>query len=277
MALSTNTAPEPSDCSQLTETNQAMKGNDMTLFANRRRMLLGLATATAAAATGVTASGAPAQQEAPELIALADQLDGTLAAHLAAVAKVERIAKEWGPQWPVPEEEIRRWTGGSKQYRDILGRGVELPWGNCGITRLTNVGTPECFESDAASHRREYERKMKTKSQRGTKFHKLWMEKDTTAIAPARAFWAEVERINEASGIKAAQAEQTATHDALQSLVSRIVLFEERTVAGLVIKAQAMQAWSNVGNFYRLVNLEATAWADEMAATIVRQVTNPTT
>ncbi len=245
----------------------------MTLFANRRRMLLGLATATAAAATGVTTSGAPAQQEAPELIALADQLDGTLAAYLAAVARVERIAKAWGPQWPVPVEEIQRWTGSSERYVDILGRPTELPapWGK-GDKRLVNVGTAECFKNDAAKHRAEYERKMKTKSQRGAKPHKLWMEQSAAAVAPASAFWAEVKRINEASGIKAAQAEQTATRDALQSLVSRIVLFQEHTVAGLVIKAQAMQAWGNVDAFTRAFNLEATAWADEMAATIVRHV-----
>ncbi len=245
----------------------------MTLFANRRRMLLGLATATAAAATGVTASGAPAQQEAPELIALADQLDGALAAHLAANVKVERIAKEWGAQWPVPVAEIQNFGAGSIQYTNIVGRPTELPspW-SAEIPRLVNVGTADGFKEAAARHRREYERKMQTKSQRGAKFHKLWMERDTAAIAPVRAFWAEVERINEASGIKAAQAEQTATRDALQGLVSRIVLFQERTVTGLVIKAQAMQAWSNVGNFYRLLNLEATAWGDEMAATIVRRV-----
>lgn len=245
----------------------------MTLFANRRRMLLGLATATAAAATGVTASGAPAQQEAPELIGLADQLDGKLSAYLATVAKVERIAKEWGPQWPVPVEEIQYFGAGSIQYKNILGRPTELPspW-NAESPRLVNVGTAEGFKNTAENHRLEYERKMKTKSQRGAKFHKHWMERDTAAIASARAFWAEVERINKASGIKAAQAEQTATRDALKDLVGRVVMFQEVTVAGLVIKAQAMQAWGNVDAFTRAFHIEATSWADEMTATIVRRV-----
>ncbi|MBM2290817.1 hypothetical protein JQX09_02755 [Sulfitobacter pseudonitzschiae] len=251
----------------------------MTLFANRRRMLLGLATATAAAATGVTASGAPAHQEAPELIALADQLDSRLSAYLAAVAKVERIAKEWGPQWPVPVEEIQRWTPGSKQYVNILGNPIEVPLDQGGCKRLVNVGTPECFEKDAASHRREYERKMQTKSQRGTKFHKQWWERSAAAIAPARAFWTEVERVNEASGIKVAQANQKIALTALKDLVGRIVMFQEVTVAGLVIKAQAMQAWGRVNKldravaeFHRTLSDQPVNWGEEMAATIVRQV-----
>ncbi len=57
--------------------------------------------------------------------AIADQMDSALVAHLAAVAKVGRIAEEWVPQWPIQGRIIRQrvhvisgsTTSGSDLYR----------------------------------------------------------------------------------------------------------------------------------------------------------------
>lgn len=113
---------------------------------------------------------------------------------------------------------------------------------------------------------------MKTKSQRGAKQMRRWAESDEALIAPAREYWSEVDRITEASGIEAAKVARSAALEALRELVGRIVFYRERTITGLIIKAQAMQAWEAVRPFDRGTNLVAMAWADAMTETILRQV-----
>lgn len=246
----------------------------MTLITNRRSMLLGLVSATTAAVTGNTASGAPTSNEAPELLALADQLEGTLQAHLKAKEEVARIVSIWGPQWPQPDLRIVCYGPGCKTHRDIEGRGVKTEWAP-GIMKVQDLGTPEHFEESAAYYRDEYERKMKTKSQRGAKGARKWAERKAALVEPARVYWEEVDRIEKASGIRKAQEAVSSTRDALQKLVGDILTFQERTITGLIIKAQAMQAWSNVDHFDQAFNRDAVKWADAMSETVIRQ-TAPT-
>ncbi len=243
----------------------------MSIFTNRRKMLMGLASAATAAATGVTASGSVAPQDDAGLIELADGLDGTLQAHQDACATVTSIVEQWGPKWPVPDPEIVRYGNACERHADIQGYGVQTEWGKSGLMRVQSLGTPEYFTSSAASHRLEYERKAATKSGRGAKLHQRWAESDTANIAPSKAYWSEVERITKASGIKAAQQRVRVTRDELRDLVGAILTYRERTIAGLVIKAEAMQAWGNVETFHVALNLEAPKWSEEVAATIVRQ------
>ncbi|MGR3702282.1 MAG: hypothetical protein ACU0A4_09360 [Paracoccaceae bacterium] len=243
----------------------------MTSFiqTTRRRMLLGLAAASTAAATAAGADGQAAESEAPELIAMCDQLAGVVAAYKSAALRVKEIGRTWGPQWPTPADEAVRFGGDSKLHCDIHGRGIRVPrpYGNDHV----HVGTPEDFQKSAERHWAQYERKMQTKSQRGAWSHKRWAERDEAAIEPARKYWSEIDRIKQASGIEAAQNAKSEALDALQNLVGRIVLFEERSITGLIIKAQAMQAWGEVDAFARAFHLDALAWADAMNETIFRQ------
>ena len=85
--------------------------------------------------------------------------------------------------------------------------------------RVQNIGTPEGFEAEYHAHTKEAERKSKLKSQRGMKSEIRWAERSKARMEPARAYWSEVERITAASGIEAAQAAETASRDALRSLV----------------------------------------------------------
>lgn len=236
---------------------------------NRRKMLLGLAAASTAAASG--AAGKEAPKEADELLALADELSDTVAAYKDAESRVSRIAREWGPQWPVPDMRIVRYASDCRTHRDILGRGIQTEWGKGGIMRVMDLGTPEYFEKSARAHWKEYERKMQTKSQRGAKSERRWAERDEELIAPAREYWSEADRITAASGIEEAKAAQIEAMEALRQLVGRIVLYPEKTVTGLIIKAQAMQAWDAVDPFYWKVNLDAQKWAEAMTATVLRQ------
>ncbi|MGR3524889.1 MAG: hypothetical protein ACU0CT_02680 [Paracoccaceae bacterium] len=243
----------------------------MTSFiqTTRRRMLLGLAAASTAAATGASAEGQTAETEAPELIAMGDQLDGFLSAYKSAALRVKEIGDEWGPQWPSPADEIVNYGGGSKMHRDIHGRGIQMPHRHG--KDVVYVGTPEGFKESSERNWATYERKMQTKSQRGAAYPKKWAERDAAAIGPAQAYWSEVERITEESGIKAAQKAKEESQEALRGLVGRIVLFREHSITGLIIKAQALQAWAEVDRFFRIVNPDGPAWTDAMAETIMRQ------
>ena len=233
---------------------------------SRRHVLLGLAaSATAATATGATA----APQENPELVALADDLPAILAAYVAARENVAWIVAEWSPQWPVPDPAIVRHGDLCKPHRGLDGAGIatRMEWG---ATAINSLGTPEHFEASTAYHERMAAMKAETKSRRGVKFHATWAEKDRAAIAPARAYWGEVERITTASGIEAATAQRTATADALHDQVDAIMRADDWTITGAIIKAQALGAWAEVDQFRRTLNPEGPAWADQLAASILR-------
>lgn len=243
--------------------------SQITSTLSRRRMLMGLAASATAATTATATPQAP--EECPELLALAANLDGTAQAHREARARVARIVAQWGPQWPTPADEISNYTSGAP-HRDIQGYPVQSIWRrNPDLTEVRPLGTAEYFEASRDRHRAEYLRKMQTKSQRGAEGCKIQSDRAAAAIEPARAYWSEVERITAASGIKDAKADALAAQDALQALVGQILQHRERTLTGLVIKAQALAAWSEAPEFYRILNPNGAAWADQIAASIVRQ------
>ena len=235
---------------------------------SRRRVLLGIA-ASATAATAAKATAGP--RENPELIGLADGLPAVVAAYVAAREKVEWIVAEWGPQWPVPSDEIKRYGAGCHRHVGIDGAGIATPYGIKGDTHVASLGTPEHFEAGADYHDRMAAKKAKTKSKRGLKSELLWAERDRAAIEPARVYWSEVERIKEASGIDAAMAQRKDALEALHSHVDAIMRAEDRTIASVVIKAQAIEAWKEAGRFARAFNVEGPAWADLLSASIIRQ------
>lgn len=239
----------------------------ITAALSRRHVLLGLAaSATAATAAGATA----AQQENPELVSLADALPATLNDYVTARDNVARIVAEWSPQWPVPAPEIERYGAGSKRHAGIDDRGIETP-GRRGILAVIDLGTPESFQSQADYYNGLAARKAKTKSQRGMKQHQQWAERERAAIAPARAYWSEVARIKTGSGIDEATAQRTVTLDALHSHVDAIMRADDWTITGAIIKAQALGAWSEAARFARAFNVDGPAWADLLAASILRR------
>lgn len=234
----------------------------------RRRLLLGLAAASATAATASASQTVSAEN--PDLLALADDLPRHVGAFTDARDDVEWIVAEYAPQWPVPSEGIHFYSAGSKPYRSIDGRGNQRPWGKGGITRVPNVGTPECFEADYRHSKARADRCAGFKSQRGMKSAAAWAERSKRCIPVARDFWAEVDRLTAASGIKGAQEREANTQNALAAHVGAIMEAEALTMAGLVVKAQAMDAWSVVGPFHRALHPNANKWADAIATAILQ-------
>lgn len=235
----------------------------MTL--NRRSMLAAMA-ATFTAAAAPQAATQPTTD--PELTSLADTLKDALQDYLQARDNVQAIAAEWGPQWPTPDPEIVHYGGGSKTHRDILGRGIETPWGGSTFLKVQDLGTPEVFEAGYERHMAIAAHKGKTKSKRGMKSELLWAERCKARIEPARAYWAEVDRITAASGIEAAQAAETAALSCLTDTVGAILNYDTTTATGLVIKAEALTAWGNAPAFNQGLNPNASKWMAGIAATI---------
>lgn len=234
---------------------------------SRRNLLLGLAASATAASV---AEAATSPQENPELLSLADALPAVLGEYVAARDKVRSIVAEWSPQWPMPSEQIIRFGQGCKDYRGLDGRGIELPWGKNGIKRMPQVGTPEVFEAAAKHHDTEVARITAKGGKRNLKYHRLWAEREKAAVEPARAFWAEVDRITAASGIEPAQARQAAALAALKTAVDQIMIADDWTIMGSVIKAQALSAWAETDLASRMLNARGHAWADLLAASIVK-------
>lgn len=77
--------------------------------------------------------------------------------------------------------------------------------------------------------------------------------------------------ITKASGIERAKAAKLTAVTALEALIRCMIVREERTIKGHVIKAQAMQACSKVDNYRRIFNIKAIDWADAMTAIIMQQ------
>lgn len=234
---------------------------------SRRNLLMGLA-ASATAATVADAATAP--EENPELVAMADALPAVLAGYVAARENVRAIVADWSPQWPVPDQEIICYGAGCKDYRGIDGRGIKLPWGKSDLMRMPQLGTPEYFAASAANHEAEAARKASTVSKRGLKFHLAWAKRDRANIEPARVYWSEVDRLTKASGIEVAKARLATAEAALKAAVDRIMTTDDWTIAGTVIKAQALAAWAEADHVSRMLNDRGPVWADRLAASIVK-------
>lgn len=237
---------------------------------SRRRVLMGLGAACAAA-TATHEAGATAIAENPRLVALGDAVPTALKAYQDARARVAQIVAEWSPRWPTPDEKIVSFGSGCKTYRGLDGRGIEVQLRAWPFARTAQLGTPEYFEAQLANDLKKIARIAETKSQRGMKYAQLWAQRSRDAIEPARQYWSEAERITASSGIDPAQQAQRDAERALHALVSEVMAEPERTITGVVIKAQALTAWSAVDRVGQLTNIEAPEWAASLAASIMRQ------
>jgi hypothetical protein len=135
---------------------------------------------------------------------------------------------------------------------------------------MPQLGTPEVFEANVKHEEAAAARCASHKTQRKMKFHLHWAEHERARIEPARAFWSEVDRITKASGIEAAKARREAAECALKTAVDQIMTADDWTIAGTVIKAQALGAWAEASYIARGFNDRGPAWADLLAASIIR-------
>ncbi|OOY23137.1 hypothetical protein BMI91_16985 [Thioclava sediminum] len=239
----------------------------------RRSLLLALA-AGATAAAAMKGSKAEAQtQEDPELLTLADALPVLERDYLEALATRQDIVDRFAPTWPRAPQQIYRYGNQCTEERGVDGLAFAHPEDSkSGVPgALISVGKPEHFEADIRYNKERIAHIMKTKSKRGLKFHETWVARSEEALPLAKTYWADLEKAKSASGIDDANGRLAAVREALHAHVDQIMRFQEKTMQGLVIKAQAMTAWGKVEPFQRAFNIQANDWADAMAATVMRQ------
>ncbi|WP_394888874.1 hypothetical protein ACG873_27405 [Mesorhizobium sp. AaZ16] len=112
-------------------------------------------------------------------------------------------------------------------------------------------------------------KRIKSEARRADIRNKL---KDTKRqLAFAKKYEAECARILKASGIRAAQTREAETAKALTAHVDAIMALSETSMAGIMIKAQAMSAWGKCRMTSGLCGLlEARKWGPKFAASIIR-------
>ncbi len=235
---------------------------------NRRSFIAALSTSVAAAGTAESA-----ESEHSALIALSDRLPSALNAYQEAASDVEWINAEWEPQWPMPDPEIYLYGFDTKRHEGLLGQGIETPWGKGEETRIQNIGTPERFEAEYQDHMERADRKAGYKSPKAMQRELRWAERAKARKEIARSYWAEVDRVKSASGIEAAQKRKAQALEALSNLIGEIMEFDEKTLAGLAVKAQALTAWQEVPKSWQIMNHDAPKWLSGMASSINRLVT----
>lgn len=248
---------------------------------NRRRLLLGLASASASGAAivaaGVTVGAVTADTahgatvaENPSLLTLGDQLPDAEAEMVAANAALRDVLRRWWSKWPVAPDAI------VKPYRDdcALERGLD---GSCigpDGRRDLDKARPLFSSQQLAWDLDSVDRTMKRRRPR----HPLSVEQlmDLEAkramlsdqLAQAREYEAAKARTLEASGYEAARDRQSAAREALLSIVSRIMAEPETSMAGVVIKAEALTAWANAP--YHAFEVKGWAWPQQLAASLLR-------
>ena len=248
----------------------------MTIEPTRRRVLLGIAAASAAAA-GTAAKASQSPQELPKLIAMGDALPEIEAIYWRARERTRLVLTAVAPVWPEAPEEIRMWSGDSKPETDISGAGIERPWSKDGkVRRVMHYGTPEAIQDGIKQERARIAHIMKTKSKRGLKYHRTQMERYEKALPLSCWYVAEIERIRATSGYSEAKTAETAAKEALKEHVGEIMSTEPRGMEGVVVQAQALAAWQAIGSVAAM-DFETVEWSGKLAEAILQKATSRTT
>ncbi|MER8464154.1 hypothetical protein [Mesorhizobium sp. M1396] len=252
---------------------------------NRRRLLLGLAAAsTAAAAVAVAPHSRAAPIEDRELIRLAEALPAKVAEYLAAQREADKVSKYWKSQVWAPDE--------------LTVPGTAAPWegradSQPGQAETTVLGDYLWRAGD------KFPRRIVVKSwhvHRKLKEARCEMRKALKASRLADSLDLELE-ISRLEKLKVsadtyerehAKVSREAKedhgkfwpiagelHEALEKHVAAIMNETDLTMEGLVIKAQALAEWDQTGraaghSFGNVAFRHGKAWHGQIAASILR-------
>lgn len=242
-----------------------------TAIFDRRRMLLGLAAASTAAATS-TVAASPKVSENPELIRLAQELPEVEATYRAA--KDHQVATEakWMPLWPLAPDDItepgRPGLDGNPIERGFRG-GALRRRGEAEPRRLIPAYH---FRYGADRARRILKGKKLAAGPVGGRTRAEWeaeLLEDERCLGLAVNYAAETKRISEASNYTASWKAHAAAAKALEASITLIMAQPDLTMEGLIIKAQALEVWGRVDELYRLSRPGAD-WHGQIAASILR-------
>lgn len=217
---------------------------------NRRRMLMGLAAASAAA--GVVAlqtepahgeglaklSKAP--EENPALIRLADDLSAVAAEFDAALVRLRTARAVADAIWPVAEGGVvaEGLEPGWDYERDVAGNAIERP-GDTQARRIIKVNllASSLANLDLALTKRRGKDLVSVQGMRA---------KTAERLAQVQAYEARMEAARKSSGYVDARARYDAAEGALIATVRNVMAEPAKSLTGVVIKAEALQAWVKV-------------------------------
>ncbi|MDW9786816.1 hypothetical protein GOB29_19755 [Sinorhizobium meliloti] len=239
---------------------------------SRRKLLLGLAAASASAAALVAPGAAePAVLENPELIRLGDELHAVAAEYRAAKQARKALVDEWGTRWPLAPEALL--------YRRPWDRYAQEVTIDGGPLVRTGEKDPFCVMTvkDIVYEIKDAERVLRGKTfDRQKKYRGLTrqeleqsLEDDYERVAVAREYEAECARVRSQSGIEQARARLDEARDTFTAVVKRILAEPEYSMAGVVIKAQAISVASAADALMVFSTLENEDWGTRLARSVL--------
>ncbi|MBZ9888931.1 hypothetical protein LB559_13360 [Mesorhizobium sp. BR1-1-3] len=215
---------------------------------NRRRLLLGLAAASTAAAVGTVAthSGAKAAPaENPDLIAIGNRTPAIEQAYADAWAHEKEVIRVWAPKWPSAPAELTAKPSRHQPERDFFG-----------AHHGRHIHTSGDFEWRL--HRASSALKSRSKSPSAwhtCSTREEWQaefDKASRLLLIAKKYEAKTAHIEKASGYKPAWEARHAAAQALADHITAVLDQPDITLEGMLIKAEALAAWGRVSEKDRI-------------------------
>ncbi len=237
---------------------------------SRRRMLLGLAAASTAAAGPTALAAGKTAAEIGELMDLGAKTAFVLSDYRKAVEARKSVVKKWSPQWPAVPESIVHKNSGARRSPTLeddapVGEGAWI-WRREKL--LENIGyfaEPAAWGKRASPAKvaREEAWRLKMKAER------------ETILATLDAFDAKCGALVSASGIRSAQSAESAARDVLMAHVRAVMALEPATMAGVLVQAEALEAAAHVPQIARIAWQGNTfrfheGYGERIAASILR-------
>ncbi|AMJ62459.1 hypothetical protein [Bosea sp. PAMC 26642] len=238
---------------------------------NRRRMLLGLAAASTTAATA-TVAACPTVAENPDLITLTKELPALADKYHAARKHQDATEAKWATLWPLAPDDITEPGTGS-----LYGNPWEKHFHGGSLTRPGEAHPRRVipafhFRCNADRARRVLKSKKLAAGPVDGLTRAEWeadFAESENCLALAKAYEAETTRIRDASHYDDAWKAHSAAAKALEAHLCLIMAEPDRTMEGLIMKAEALHIWDGVGHPYRL-SIPGRDWHGQIAASILR-------
>ena len=215
---------------------------------NRRRMLLGLAAASSAAAGPIAvATSAKATAECAELLDLGAKTAFVIANYRQAVEEREAIMTAWAPKAPVAPKEILCHSSTGRPRR-ILERRAENNW-------FTHILSRESIEREIAHWESPPEHRKNAKPELIAKRvanRARYLAKAEARLATLDHYESQYEQLENASGIWPAIRAHLKALEALAAHVRDVMALEPVTMAGVLIQAEALEALGHAPPFERI-------------------------
>ncbi|MDX0911941.1 hypothetical protein GOL41_17395 [Sinorhizobium medicae] len=236
----------------------------------RRKLLLGLASASAAA---IAAPGAaePAVLENPELIRLGDLLHTVASDYKAASEARENIAREWGARWPLAPETLlyrRSWDRYAHECtidgNPLVRNGEKDPFCVMSVEHIVS----EIKHAERLLRGKTFDRQKKVRGFTRDDWEKA-LEEDYERVSAAREYEAECTRVRSQSGIEQAKARHDEARAAFTAVVKQILAEPEYSMAGVVIKAQAISVASSADAWMLFSTFESEDWGTCLARSVL--------